>query len=211
MMIKHPFLILFAICSIATGAQESDISGPQPADVDANNVNHYISDDLFIYMHSGPGTNYRILGSVEAGTIVTILAASEDAEFTQIQDNRGRSGWVKSEYVKAGESLRVQVSNLTSQLDATRQSDNQLSSTIAQLEMELVTVQDENTLLQGQIAQLRQDADALNQQLSMQASDSERDWFMRGGVVSVGGVLFGIIITLLLRRKKRSEGFYDRY
>jgi SH3 domain protein len=30
----------------------------------------YISDDLFTFLHAGPGRNYRILGSVLAGSKV---------------------------------------------------------------------------------------------------------------------------------------------
>ena len=38
----------------------------------------YISDELFIYMHAGPGTNYRILGTVIAGSDVKITGAVEN-------------------------------------------------------------------------------------------------------------------------------------
>ena len=27
----------------------------------------YISDDVYLFLHGGPGTQYRILGSIEAG------------------------------------------------------------------------------------------------------------------------------------------------
>ncbi|MED6321286.1 MAG: hypothetical protein VX873_07885, partial [Pseudomonadota bacterium] len=33
------------------------------ADLEASS-SHYIRDDLFIFMHTGPGRNYRILGSI---------------------------------------------------------------------------------------------------------------------------------------------------
>ena len=68
------------------------------ADLEASS-SHYIRDDLFIFMHTGPGRNYRILGSIEAGTPITVLARDNDAEFTQITDNEGREGWVESRFV----------------------------------------------------------------------------------------------------------------
>ena len=49
------------------------------ADLEASS-SHYIRDDLFIFMHTGPGRNYRILGSIEAGTPITVLARDNDAE-----------------------------------------------------------------------------------------------------------------------------------
>lgn len=38
----------------------------------ANAQDNYISDELFTYMHSGPGTQFRILGSIDAGEKVTV-------------------------------------------------------------------------------------------------------------------------------------------
>ncbi|MGL6176871.1 MAG: TIGR04211 family SH3 domain-containing protein, partial [Vibrionaceae bacterium] len=37
----------------------------------------YISDELFIYMHAGPGTEYRILGSINAGVPVKVMGAEK--------------------------------------------------------------------------------------------------------------------------------------
>ena len=44
------------------------------AQTDSNSSDiRYITDDLQAFMHSGPGRNYRILGSIIAGTKVTVL------------------------------------------------------------------------------------------------------------------------------------------
>ncbi|MGO1296709.1 MAG: TIGR04211 family SH3 domain-containing protein, partial [Vibrio sp.] len=39
---------------------------------------HYISDELFTYMHSGPTNKYRIIGSVNAGEKVKILDENKE-------------------------------------------------------------------------------------------------------------------------------------
>ena len=57
----------------------------------------YIADDLIVYMHSGEGRNYRIIGSIEAGLPVTVLQRSDDGSFTQIQDGEDRQGWVETQ------------------------------------------------------------------------------------------------------------------
>ncbi|OOF20000.1 arylsulfatase, partial [Salinivibrio sp. IB574] len=67
---------------------------------------NYISDELFTYMHSGPGTQYRIIGSVDAGDKITVLSRDRDAGYTQVVDSRGRKGWVKSDYVTTQPGLK---------------------------------------------------------------------------------------------------------
>ena len=210
-MIKRSFLFFLTILCFSVTAQDAENTTATAVANNNDAETHFISDDLFIYMHTGPGTNYRILGSVTAGTSITVLNTDEGADYTQIQDNRGRTGWVKSEFVQQGQSIRVQHSNLATQLSSTQQADQQLNQTLTQLEMELVSAKDDNALLQEQISQLQKETSNLNQQLSVQSSESEKDWFVKGGMVSLGGVLFGVLLTLVLRRKKRSDGFYDRY
>ena len=70
----------------------------------------FISDELFIYMHSGAGNNYRILGSINSGTEIK-LTNEEENEYTQIIDTRGRTVWVESKYVSAKPGLRYIIAN----------------------------------------------------------------------------------------------------
>ncbi len=65
----------------------------------AHAKDNYISDELFTYMHSGPGTQYRIIGSVDAGTKVTVVDTNRNEGYSQVIDDRGRKGWVESKYV----------------------------------------------------------------------------------------------------------------
>ncbi|MFB1035498.1 MAG: hypothetical protein QMC38_09130, partial [Sinobacterium sp.] len=48
----------------------------------------YISDDLFTYLHAGPGRNFRILGSVVAGTRVSLLQEDSENNFVEIIDDK---------------------------------------------------------------------------------------------------------------------------
>ena len=81
------FLFGLVIVSLPAAAQQS--SDTLSADSD-----HYIADNLIVYMHSGPGRNYRILGSIEAGLPVTVLQTNSESGFSQISNADGREGWV---------------------------------------------------------------------------------------------------------------------
>ncbi len=66
----------------------------------------YVSDNIFTFIHNGPGTQYRILGSVKAGEPLDVKAVNNEAGFTQVVDGRGREGWIKSSELQGEISLR---------------------------------------------------------------------------------------------------------
>lgn len=52
----------------------------------------YVSDELNTWVRSGPGDNYRLVGTVNAGEEVTLLQS--DANYGQIKDSSGRTAWI---------------------------------------------------------------------------------------------------------------------
>lgn len=208
-MIKRLFFLLFLINTHALIAQENDdLSSADTSNVETNNA--FVSDDLFIYMHSGPGTNYRILGSVTAGSAVTILSTDEEAGFSEIVDERDRTGWIKTEFV-AETSIRQQIQQLTAQLEDTQPQLQTQSDEILRLESVLRAAEQEKVDLNRQLEEQIQLANQLQQQISLQTTDAEKEMFYRGAIVAGSGALAGILLTLLMRRKKRSDALYDRY
>ena len=64
----------------------------------AQAAERYVSDDLFIYLHSGPSTQYRIVGSVNAGSKVDVQQWNTETEFAKVIDPKGRTGWVETNF-----------------------------------------------------------------------------------------------------------------
>ena len=89
----------------------------------------YISDDLFIYMHAGPGTNYRILGTINAGAQIQITGKSSN-EYSEIVDDKQRISWVESKYVTNQQGLRFIVAELNSKLASGNAYSTQLDGEI---------------------------------------------------------------------------------
>jgi SH3 domain protein len=68
-MLKHCLLgLLLTATSFISQAQEAQTANSS----DANSA--YIIDNLYTFMRSGAGKNYRLLGSVDAGTKLTVLS-----------------------------------------------------------------------------------------------------------------------------------------
>lgn len=174
------------------------------ADLEASS-SHYIRDDLFIFIHTGPSRNYRILGSVVAGTPITVLEENSETEFTQITDNEGRTGWVESRFVTSTMSQAEQLPKLREALTQTQDS--------------LQTVQSENARMRQQLNDARQQVSELTTENESQANTIKRltaqvdnadneemvMWFTRGGIVAGAGILLGVLLTFIPKRRRRNN------
>ena len=123
----------------------------------------YISDDLFIYMHAGPGNNYRILGSINAGDEVSMTGESANG-YTQIIDSKNRETWVESKYVSTTPGIRAAIAELNGKLASNEDSSLQLSSELTQANNQLLQTQGNYIQAALQLIQAKSNLDkALNQ------------------------------------------------
>ncbi|KKD60664.1 arylsulfatase [Grimontia sp. AD028] len=185
----------------------------------AHAKDNYISDELFTYMHSGPGTQYRIIGSVDAGTKVTVVDSNRNAGYTQVIDDRGRKGWVETKYVSKQPGLKIRVPALEEELKQVKEA---LSSAQGDAEAKTKGLIESLDQRNAQVKELEQHTSELNQKLidaqteirELRARiDTQKDdllmrYFAYGGMVAGGGLLFGLILPHLIpRRKKRNNGW----
>jgi SH3 domain protein len=167
----------------------------------------YISDDLFTYLHAGPGRNFRILGSVVSGTSVTLLQVDVDNNFVEVIDDRQRTGWIDAEYVSTDPSLRELVPGLQQQLQLAEQKIEQqdidedlLNQQIADLTSQIVT-------LKNRLSTAEKENKKISNTLANYDQTAEMEWFTRGGIVAVISLLLGIIITYLPKKRRRNDNW----
>lgn len=170
---------------------------------DSDLATGYIVDDLFIYMHTGPGNNYRIAGSINAGEEIKLTGRTEN-NFSQIIDNKERQTWVESKYVTTTAGLRVIIGELNSKL-ATNETDHQQTlNNLEQANSEISQLNNNITDLNSKIATLEQQLTQTKSQLSNQDLDIKKEYFFNGAMVLGIGLLFGLIIPRISVRKKSS-------
>ncbi|WP_139461846.1 TIGR04211 family SH3 domain-containing protein [Aeromonas veronii] len=176
----------------------------------------YVSDNIFTYIHNGPGTQYRILGSVKAGEPLEVKAVNSEAGFTQVVDGRGREGWIKNSELQSHISLRERLPQVEKERDELKdrlqnlngdnekrftEKDGQIaaqSKEIAALKAQLVSQGEE-------MSNLKEQNDALTQSYDNQEHDMQMDWFIRGGAMVGAGILLGILLPMLPRRRSRGD------
>lgn len=195
-----PFLCILLFGILANGelsAQENNTEG-KPI---------YITDDLYTFLHAGPGRNYRILGSVVAGTKVTLLQRDEQEGFVEIIDDKQRTGWVDGRFVSEEPSVRESLPQLrqalqkaNQELDAERTQSEPLKQQIAELESS-------NRQLLSKIQQMQQVQTSLERELRDKDGKAQIEWLTRGGIIALAGLVLGVIIMLIPRKRKRSDAW----
>lgn len=201
MLRKWLTIALIGLCFNVFGQQES---AEDVLQLEASSDN-YIRDDLFVFLHAGPGRNYRILGSVSAGTPITVLDRNNETEFTQIKDNEDRTGWVESRFVSNEMSRAEQLPLLSQRLADSEASVQGLQSENSRLKQQLsATRQELDTLKKDTDSQTRE-ISSLTSKLEQQSKDEMIKWFTWGGIVAGGGVLLGVILTFLPKKRRRND------
>ncbi|EJK2114950.1 TIGR04211 family SH3 domain-containing protein [Vibrio navarrensis] len=175
----------------------------------------YIADELFTYMHSGPNNTFRIIGSVDAGSKVQLLQSNSETGYSEVVDERGRKGWVQTKFITRQESMAIRLPRLEKELkdvkaqlaNARQSADTEKAGLvdslenrnqqISELEMKYGEISEQLTAVQTENRQLRA-------KLDTQKDDLLLKYFIYGGGVAGGGLLFGLILPHLIPRRKKS-------
>ncbi|KJR31884.1 arylsulfatase [Vibrio navarrensis] len=175
----------------------------------------YIADELFTYMHSGPNNTFRIIGSIDAGSKVQLLQSNSETGYSEVVDERGRKGWVQTKFITRQESMAIRLPRLEKELkdvkaqlaNARQSADTEKAGLvdslenrnqqISELEMKYGEISEQLTAVQTENRQLRA-------KLDTQKDDLLLKYFMYGGGVAGGGLLFGLILPHLIPRRKKS-------
>ncbi|BDY06482.1 TIGR04211 family SH3 domain-containing protein [Ferrimonas sp. YFM] len=181
--------------------------------ITAAESNYSISEEIYIYLHSGPGTQFRILGSVKAGMPVT-LTGENQGDYVQIIDDKERTGWVKRDQLTEQESFRLAVPRLNDEvaalkqlLDAEQTRTAGLQEQLTQLNSELESTRRDAINVEADLKTTLDSLSAENEQLkeeNQSMQNSERwQWLQQGGMVAGAGLILGLLIAYLPRPQRR--------
>jgi SH3 domain protein len=169
----------------------------------ANFASGYISDDLFIYMHSGAGNNYRILGSINSGTEVKVTGQHEN-DYTEIIDDKNRHAWIESKYISLKPGLRFVIAELNERLSSTSSNSDNLSTELTQANATIKKLNSEKSQLNNEISALNKTLITTQAKLKDQDTNIKKEWFYNGAIVLVIGLLLGLVLPRLSARRKGS-------
>ncbi|PXM95388.1 hypothetical protein A2H93_07230 [Salmonella enterica] len=174
----------------------------------------YVSDELNTWVRSGPGDNYRLVGTVNAGEEVTLLQS--DANYGQIKDSSGRTAWIPLKELNTTPSLRTRVPDLENQVKTLTDKLNNIDTTgnqrtadmqqkVAQSDSVINGLKEENQKLKNELIVAQKKVSAANLQLDDKQRTIIMQWFMYGGGVLGIGLLLGLVLPHMIPSRKRKD------
>jgi SH3 domain protein len=198
------FKLLTLFCLLCMwGTSYAQSASLEPNDQDGEI--RYVTDELQTFLHAGPGRNYRILGTVIAGTRVTQLQVDKENGFIEVIDDRQRTGWVDAEFITAQKSLREIMPGLQQELTKLDQALTSQQSKSELLNQQIVDLSSQNNLLKKQLATLEAENADVNHKLATQDQTAQMEWLTRGGIIALVSIILGVIIAYLPKKRRRND------
>ncbi|WP_282130684.1 TIGR04211 family SH3 domain-containing protein [Pseudoalteromonas aliena] len=200
-MLKHCLLgLLLTATTFMSYAQEAQDTNS----TDENTA--YIIDNLYTFMRSGASKDYRLLGSVDAGTKLTVLSGEENG-FIKIKDDKEREGWIETKFVTKTAGLKQQYQVLSDEISNIQENLRTAQIKLPQLQEQNQALTDQNLQLSEQIAQLKATLQQERAQKESVSTQEKRQLLTYGSAIAFLGLFLGIILTIVLSRRKRYEGW----
>ncbi|WP_170825764.1 TIGR04211 family SH3 domain-containing protein [Halomonas caseinilytica] len=186
-------------------------------DDEGDDASRWVSDELTTYVRSGPTDGYRIVGSLTAGEPVEVL--DTEGEYTEVRSESGDEVWLPSDQLQDTPSARVQlpaletrVEELSAELsginDTWEGRINALSETLEVREQRIAELEERNHELANEAEASRSSVRDLRARLETQEEDLLMRYFMYGGGVAGAGLLVGLIVPHLPRRRRKRDRWF---
>lgn len=181
-----------------------------------NAADKYVTDDIDIYLRRGPSANYGFSGAVKTGQKVTSLEKSDDGKYTRIQISNGKIGWIETNKLNDEPSYRERLPELEAKLaeyqdkvnnvdENQRKIVNEYEQKLQSAEELIETLQNKNADLDKQVKQQRTQIDSMLNQVDDKRLDLILTWFTYGGLVAGGGLVLGLILPMIMPRRKKDR------
>ena len=196
----------------------------------------YVDDLLKITIRSGQGTTHKILRSLESGTPLEILEDAGQYTLVRTRDGLegwvlsqyltktpiARDRLVRAEkrlsrLQAEKEQLEKSLAELRLEKGTAEKVQQNLTEETAKLTDELehlrsvadrpIELDTQNRELKQQVQTLQHDIDQLKTENAHLEDRTQRDWFITGAGVLLGGIFLGLILPMLRRKKK--AGMFD--
>lgn len=176
----------------------------------------YVSDELNTWVRSGPGDNYRLVGTVNAGEAVTLLQTNNDTQYAQVKDSSGRTVWIPLKELSTSPSLKIRVPDLENQVKTLTDKLNNIDTTwnqrtanmqkkVAGSDSVINGLKEENQKLKNELIVAQKKVNAANLQLDDKQRTIIMQWFMYGGGVLGAGLILGLVLPHLVPSRKRKD------
>ncbi|MFS1537753.1 MAG: TIGR04211 family SH3 domain-containing protein [Candidatus Phlomobacter fragariae] len=177
----------------------------------------YVSDERPIFINRGPGTDYRIIGSLKSGDQVQLLSTDHETDYAQILDYKGRVAWLPKNQLskkisvkariplleKENQELREKLTNIDSNWN---NQTTEMQSKVVANDQIIANLTAKNEKLKNELIRSGKKLEIAQINLDNNRRELILQWFMYGGGVAGAGLIFGLLLPHIIpRRKKRND------
>ncbi|AIK16806.1 TIGR04211 family SH3 domain-containing protein [Glaesserella parasuis] len=171
----------------------------------------YVTENLNTYLRKGPGDQFKIFGSIQAGEKVTLIETKD--RYSLIRDSKNREAWIlNSELTSTPSSkeltplLQQQVQELTTKLNNIdrdwQQRTAEMQRRVQQSALQSSELLEQNALLKRELEIIKNKNRDLEAIQDVASREIMIQYFIYGGAVLGLGLIFGLLIPALLPRRK---------
>jgi SH3 domain protein len=196
----------------------------------------YVDDHLVITMRTGKANTFQILKTLPSGTVLEQLEVDGDYSRVRTRDGiegwvltqyltdtpiakvrLARAEQQLEKLRQENRQLQQQFATLQQEKRSLEQEHGTLGGEADALRSELqelrevaarpIELAQQNETLSGKLERLQREFDLLQSDNTRLQDRSQRDWFITGAGVLFGGILLGLLLPMLRRKKK--AGMFD--
>ncbi|MFT5722029.1 MAG: SH3 domain protein [Motiliproteus sp.] len=169
---------------------------------------YHISDEVSVFMHSGPSNQYRIISNLPSGTMLDVLAKDGNTGYVKVRLGKGTEGWVQGKYVNKGQSLALRLPELEKALAASRKLVGEQTEALTALESDLGQANNQQAQYTADVSRLQNEVERLKLEIGGMDETLLMSWLLRGGALVLGGLFIGLIVPHLPKRRQRNNDWF---
>jgi SH3 domain protein len=178
-----------------------------PALVVAGEARQYVSDEITLSIRDQPSNTATVVGSAKSGDPVTVLQTLGEQSFSRIRTTSGVEGWVTSRFISNHPAAREELLQTRQALDGARKQVADLQKELEDANKQLAGIKPaqelaaDNKKLRDQLAEKETEVAQLEGRFDME--NARRQTLLAGGILVAGGIVLGLLLPWLGRRKRR--------
>lgn len=170
----------------------------------------YIAGERTLAVREEPNSNAELVTFVETGDSMELLESRGENSYARVRLPDGREGWLAARFLTAEKPPAEQLRAAQQELEAERERVARLEEQLASLQERLeaaapaLELADRNAELEAELKAQREELEQ-----SLAAYDAERArqrTLVTGAALVGGGVLLGLLLPILARRRRKGYG-----
>ena len=177
------FVALVALATIA-------VAPPAVADTG------WVRGNIRLNLRAGAGTQFKILGAVETGDEMDVLARGES--WTRVRTSDGKTGWIPAGYLETEPPPTLRLEMLESETASLRSQLEEIRSEAAQLRESNATLASTDSGQRAEIESLK------IENYELRAGSRYQEW-ITGALILTGGMILGAFLHRNSTRRPSSR------